>query len=361
MRVAICGAGLGGLSAAVGLKALGFDVAVFERSPVLRATGAGLMLWPNGVRALYGLGLKEQIDAISVKIERYYNYDAMGDLLFEKDTSDWPAKYSASAIGVHRWALSSMLADSCGTDLIRFGHEVASVESGSDRAVCHFSNGSSYEADFIIAADGIFSAVRQKLVGGVRFQPNEHHAYRWRAIFNLEQLDIDPAAQTGFYAPGGWIAFLPIGSGKAYWFGSVSGAKNPDEFLDYFSSWTNTPISRAFSFTPKDAIIQSSLDVPEGLPEKWTHGRITLLGDAAHPPVPDLAQGAGQALIDSRVLRDVFAETRDVDEALATYEHKRLKAAYYVVKCSQQGSFLGRNKVDPIVVRYEREIEAMGV
>lgn len=360
MRVGICGAGPGGLSAAVGLKGLGFDVEVFERSPALRTNGAGLMLWPNGVRALYALGLREQLDAISVKINTYYNYDANGKLLFEKDTSDWPEKYNAPAIGVNRWALSSMLAESFGLDEIQFGHEVVAVETAHDQAVCRFGSGATYQGDFVLAADGIFSAIREKLIGGVKFQLSEHHAFRWRAVFDLDLLDIDRAAQTGFYAPGGWVAFLPIGNGKAYWFGSVSGATTTDQFLEFFGSWTNTPIPKAFSITAREAIIQSSLDIPEGLPEKWTHGRITLLGDAAHPPVPDLAQGAGQALIDSRILRDVFAETNDVDQALAAYEAKRLEAAYYVVKCSREGSFLGRNKVDPIVVRYEREIEAMG-
>lgn len=361
MRVGICGAGLGGLSAAVGLKALGINVDIFEKAPELRATGAGLMLWPNGVRALYALGLKEQLDAIAVPINHYYNYSSSGELLFDKDTSDWPEKYDAPAIGVHRWALTSMLAQACGADHIHFDHEVTSVETSSDSATCHFTNGGQYQGDFVIAADGIYSTIREKLLGPMQFRHGEHHAYRWRAIFDLAELDIDPAAQTGYYAPGGWIAFLPIGNGKAYWFGSVTGANNTDEFMAFFASWHNTPIARAFSITSPETVIQSSLDIPVELPSKWTHDRLILLGDAAHPPMPDLAQGAGQSLIDSRVLRDIFSETKDIDKALAAYETQRMEAAYYVVKCSQQGSFLGRNKVDPIVVRYEREIEAMGV
>ena len=259
MRVGICGAGVGGLSAAIGLTTLGFDVDVFERSPVLRTTGAGLNLWPNAGRAIYGLGLREQYDAISVKLDRYLNYSSEGTLLFEKDTSDWPNKYGAPTVGIYRWALSSMLAEACGTDRIKLGYEITSVENRGDKAVCHFSNGESYEADLIIGADGIHSIVREQLIGGVSFRPNEHHAYRWRAIVDLTDVDVDPAAQTGYYASGGWLSVIPIGDGKAYWFGSVSQATNLDEFVDFFGSWTNTHIPKTLSITPRESIVESPL------------------------------------------------------------------------------------------------------
>lgn len=357
MRVGICGAGVGGLSAAIGLKALGFDVDVFERSPVLRPTGAGLNLWPNAGRAIYGLGLREQYDDISVKLDRYLNYSADGTLLFEKDTSDWPKRYGAPSVGIYRWALSSMLAEACGTERIKLGYEVTSVEDQGDKAVCHFSNGESYEGDVIIGADGINSIVREQLIGGVSFRPNDHHAYRWRAIVDLVDVNVDPAAQTGYYASGGWLSVIPIGNGRAYWFGSASGATSVDEFVEFFDSWTNTHIPRTLSITPREAIVESPLFDVTGTPYKWTHGRITLLGDAAHPMMPDLAQGASQTFIDALVLRDVFAKAKDIDQALHEYEHQRRRAAYYVVKCSRKGSYLGRNSVDPIAVRYEREIE----
>src|SRR5690606_35886547 len=95
-----------------------------------------------------------------------------------------------------------------------------------------------------------------------------------------------------------------------------------------------------------------------GVLYKWTHGRITLMGDAAHPMMPDLAQGASQALIDALAFKDAFAKHDKVEDALAEYENQRRAAASYVVTCSQKGSFLGKNSVDPIAMRYEKEIEA---
>lgn len=358
MKVLICGAGVGGLSAAIGLVGLGHEVEVFERSPELRTTGAGLNLWPNAGRAIYSLGLRKQYDDICVKLDRYLNYDREGKLLFEKDTGHWPEKYGAASVGVYRWSLTAMLADAFGADRIKFNHEVVSVAEEGEKAICHFSNGKSYEADVIIGADGIYSAIREQLVGGVTFRRNEHHAFRYRAILDLDQVDVDPAAQTGFYSPNGWLSVIPIGNGKAYWFGSASGANSFDEFVAFFSSWKKTHIPRTLSMTPREAVVESPLYDVAGILYKWTQGRITLMGDAAHPMMPDLAQGASQTFIDAQVLRDVFAKHDNVKDALAAYETQRRPAASYVVQCSQKGSFLGRNHVDPIAVRYEKEIEA---
>lgn len=357
MRVGICGGGIGGLSAAIGLVSLGFDVEVFERSPSLRATGAGLNLWPNANRALYELGLRDQFSTNSVKLNRYLGYDPDGNELFRVETGDWPTKYGAPSAAVYRLALNTMLTDAYGDEKVRYGYEVSSIENKGDRAVCHFTNGETYEGDVIIGADGIHSIIRDQLIGGVTFRPNEHHAFRFRSVIDSSQVDVDPAAQTGIYTAGGWLAVLPLGHGKSYWFGSVRGATNIEDFQDHFKSWTRTHVPKTFSVTPKETIVASPLYDVDGVPYKWTHGRVTLLGDAAHPMMPDLAQGASQTLIDAVALRDAFAKTKDIEQALFEYESVRRPAANYIVKCSQKGSFMGRGNAGPIAMRYEQEVE----
>ena len=357
MRIGICGAGVGGLSAAIGLLSLGYEVDIFEKAPDTRTTGAGFNLWPNAGRAIYGLGLQKKYDEIAVKLDRYIELDPEGRQLCLTDTSNWSEKYGAPAVGVFRPDLAKMLGDAVGLDKIKFNHSVVSVENTGDKAICHFSNGKTYEADVIIGADGINSKVREQLVGGVTFRPNDHYAYRFRSTIDLDDADVDPAAQTGFYAPEGWLSFIPIGKGRAYWFGSVSGANTFEEFIEFFGSWTKTPIPKILQNTNRELLVQSPLLDVDGSPYKWTQGRVTLIGDAAHPMMPDMAQGASQTFVDALALRDAFAKTQDADQALLLYEAKRRLAANSVVKCSQKGLFLGRNNVDPIAIRYQNEIE----
>jgi FAD-dependent urate hydroxylase len=359
MKIGICGAGVGGLSAAIGLLSLGYEVDVFEKAPDIRTTGTGFNLWPNAGRAIYGLGLREQFDEIAVTLDRYIELDLEGKELCSTDTSHWPEKYGAPAVGLFRPELARMLGDAVGLEEIRFNHDVVSVENADDKAICHFGNGESYEADVIIGADGINSQVREQLIGGVTFRPNDNYAYRFRSVIDLNDVDVDPAAQTGFYAAGGWLSFIPTGKGMAYWFGSVSGAETFEDFIEFFRGWTKTPIPQTLGNTPKDMLVQSPLLDVDGVPYKWTHGRVTLIGDAAHPMMPDMAQGASQTFVDALALRDAFAETRMVDQALQLYEEGRRSVANAVVKCSQKGLFLGKYNVDPIAIRYQNEIEIL--
>ena len=359
MKIGICGAGVGGLATAFGLLSLGHEVDIFERAPDIRTTGAGFNLWPNAGRAIHGLGLRDQYEEISVQLDRYIELDTEGKELFSTDTSIWPEKYGAPAVGLYRPELAQMMVNAVGLENISFNHEVASVENVADKAICHFSNGKSYESDLLIGADGINSKVREQLIGGVTFHPNELYAYRFRSVINISDVDIDPAAQTGFYERDGWLSYIPIGKGKAYWFGSVSGAETFDDFIAFFSDWKRTPIPETLKKTPADLLVQSPLQDVDGIPYKWTHGRITLIGDAAHPMMPDMAQGASQTFVDALVIRDVFARTQNVEEALHEYEMKRREVASAVVKISQKGLFLGPYNVDPLAIRYQQEVEPL--
>ena len=124
MKIGICGAGVGGLATAFGLMSLGYEVDIFERASELRTTGAGFNLWPNAGRAIYGLGLREQYEQISVKLDRYIELDKTGKELFSTDTSNWPQKYGAAAVGLYRPELAKMLVDAVGLINITFGHDV---------------------------------------------------------------------------------------------------------------------------------------------------------------------------------------------------------------------------------------------
>lgn len=357
MKILICGAGVGGLSLAAGLKTLGHEIEIFEKSDTLRTVGAGLNLWPNSVRAIYGLGLKEDFLSVAVKLNRYIFYSPSGELIHKTETTDWEERYGAPVTGVYRKSLSEMLANAAGYQRINFGFEVVSARNEGDQAVCEFANGETRSGDLVIAADGIYSNIRTSLIGDIPLRKNPHHAYRLRALLNMADVDVDPAAQTGIFAPGAIFSVLPIGNGMGYWFGSVSGATNIDEFIHHFDSWTDSHVPGTLAMTPRESIVESELNDFERLPETWRYGRIALIGDSAHAMMPDLAQGASQTLIDAYELFKAIRDCDDVFSALEQYERVRKPVADHVVNASKRGSFLGKDGVDPIPVRYMKEIE----
>ncbi|MFA7439228.1 FAD-dependent oxidoreductase [Castellaniella sp.] len=358
MKIIIVGGGIGGLSAAVGLLKLGIDVTVLERADAIRTAGAGLNIWPNGGRALGALGLKNEYDDISVRLMKYINYSSAGVLLRTIDTSDWGARFGAYAVGMHRRALNLMLADAVGYENIRFNTEIVSVRQEGDKVYCTASDDTTLEADAVIGADGVHSRVRTSLVGDVALRENEYHAFRCRAIFDISETSFARDAQTGAYDEDGFVSVIPIGKSKAYWFGSVNGARTLDQFVDTVSRWKVGELPELVASTSKGVILENHLQDFGGIPFRWTHGRVTLMGDAAHAVMPDLAQGATQTLVDAAALQAAFTETLNPVVAFQRYEQRRRPTADHTVACSARGNFMGGRRVNPIAIRYVNEVEA---
>lgn len=357
MKVIIVGGGIGGLSAAIGLLKLGIEVKVLERADGIRTAGAGLNIWPNGGRALGALGLKSDYDEITIRLMKYINYSSAGVLLRTVNTSDWGERFGAYATGLHRKALNLMLADAVGYENIQFNTEIASVRQEGDKVYCTTKDDNTIEADAVIGADGVYSKVRTSLIGDVSLRENEYHAFRCRAIFDLTETSFARDAQTGGYGEEGFVSVIPIGQGKAYWFGSINKARSIDEFIEAVSHWKVPGIPEIVAATPKDIILENHLQDFGGIPFRWSHGRVTLMGDAAHAVMPDLAQGATQTLVDAAALQAAFVETLNPVEAFQRYEQRRRPTADNVVACSARGNFMGGCRVDPIAIRYVNEIE----
>jgi 2-polyprenyl-6-methoxyphenol hydroxylase-like FAD-dependent oxidoreductase len=365
MRALICGAGVGGLSAGIALQRAGFDVVVLERAPDLRTTGFGLNLWPNAGRALHSLGLRSEYAAISVPLKRYWTIASTGDVMYERDVSDWSERFGAPATGVYRRDLSGMLAEALGTEHIRFGQELVDIRDEGGRVVCVLAGGEELVGDLLIGADGIYSQTRAWLFGPLRHRENPHHAYRWRGHFLLADTEVDPEAETEVFGGRAFFGTIPTGEGRAYWFASGPGIDSVDDFMATYGSWEHTHVPRTIEASSGEEILPTRLlDLAEP-PESWTRGRVTLLGDAAHPMMPDLAQGASQTFVDSAVLGECLAGGASVVNGLREYEERRRPVAYSVVELSQRGMFApardgsGGEEVDPISARYERGVEGV--
>lgn len=363
MPAMVCGAGVGGLSAAIALERAGYEVIVFEQAEDMRVTGFGLNLWPNAGRALYSLGLRAPYENVSVPLDRYWTLSASGSVLFERRVDNWPEKYGAPATGVYRRGLSSMLANALGPTKIRYGYELTSVVQRGATVRVGFANGDTCEGALLIGADGIHSATRACIFGAFALRENRFHSYRWRGVMRLEDTNIDPTAETEVFGGRAFFGSIPLGAELGYWFASGPGIDSFEAFMNCYGSWRGTHVPQTIAATPKDEIFETKLEDLAALPERWTLGRIALLGDAAHPMMPDLAQGASQTFVDAQVLGECMAGGGDVEHSLLEYENRRRPDAYRAVELSRRGMFtngsrgLESDEVDPIALRYERGIE----
>ncbi|MYW92981.1 FAD-dependent monooxygenase [Amycolatopsis rubida] len=364
-RVLVCGAGIGGLTAGLRFRQLGWEVLLFEREPEIRTAGAGLNLWPNGVRILRELGVGEQLASISTSLSRYRTFSSTGEVLDVRDITAWSARFGGVLAGVYRRDLNRMLADALGRERIHLDHALTGVEESADRVTCRFSNGRVVHGDVLIGADGIHSVVRTSLFGEREFSSDG--LVRWRGLFDLADTGIDPMAEAEVWGPDGHFGYLPMGKGRAYWFAAGDGLVDDVEaFFARFGAWAGSPVPDLLRATDRPTIIRNALhDFVKPLKE-WCSSRIALLGDAAHPMLPGLAQGANQALADVSALGRALESGRDVPAALAAYQEERIAAVEPVVRLSRSLFDFGSENLDselgsgnPLFARYERYVEGV--
>ena len=360
-RALVCGAGISGLSAGIMLSQMGWDVAVFEKDDELRVAGAGLNLWPNGVRVLKELGLGPQYEAISASLDYYRTFSSSGEVVAIDDLRDWPDRYGAALSGVYRRDLSSMLVAALGSQRLHLGLQVVRIEQ-TDEVKCWFANSETAVGDLLIGADGIQSAVRTALYGPQDF--TSEGLVRWRGLFELANVDVDPLAEVEVWGAGGHLGYLPIGKGWAYWFAAASGiTDDPEAMRAFFGDWRGSPVPALVEATEPSTIIRNEIRdfvTPLG---QWSMGRVTLVGDAAHPMLPGMAQGANQALEDVRALKIALTSHDDLERALQAYERERIPLVGRVVRQSrslfdfdeQHGLVTGHQ--NPLLTRYDRIVE----
>jgi 2-polyprenyl-6-methoxyphenol hydroxylase-like FAD-dependent oxidoreductase len=337
VKAIVVGGGIGGLATAIALRASGHEVVVLERATSLEGVGAGLSIAPNALAALDRLGAGDELRRRGGTARRILVRNRRGDILSEIDARgrEW------EVVGVHRADLQDVLVRAAADTDIRFGVNCTGfTESGGAVATVH-DDGSEIEGDVLVGADGIRSAVRAQLLGD---EPLRYAGYfGWRAVIDFD----DPAVAETFtesWGPVFRVGLVPIGHGRLYWFVSelaAEGTPPPDDpnayFRDRLRDW-HEPIPAVVRTTPPDTLTRLPIHDRQPL-EEWGRGRVTLLGDAAHPMTPNLGQGAAQALEDAIALADALHEYADPVAALRTYERRRIARTTMIVNRSRQ---LGR-------------------
>ena len=330
LHVAIIGGGIGGLFAANALIAHGLRVSLYEQAPTLGEVGAGLFLTPNSVRHLQRVGLVPAVVKWGARIgvdSRYFRHDGTPIAPVQvTDSSGWNATF-----GMHRADLVAMLANALPAGIVHTGHRCIGFEQEGDSARVSFAAGASAEADIVISADGIHSELRSHVCPQSR--PIFSGSVAYRGLVARERVPDWPTDRWQMWLGKGrhFLAY-PVRAGKLIaYVGFVPADKEMKE------SWSapGEPDVLRREFAGWDARIQHLLKEVqstsrwalydrEPLPS-WTKGRLSLLGDAAHPMLPHLGQGANQSIEDGMALATILARAnrRTAPAALLVYERVR--------------------------------------
>ncbi len=347
-RIVVIGGGIGGLALALALLERGLDVEVYEQAPELKEVGAGVQISSNGTRVLYALGLEDALARVAVTPSRReirhwqtgetWNWFELGAATRER--------YGTPHLMFHRGDLHGILAGAIRRkkrDAITLGRRCAAVTQNPDDAEIRFDDGTLVTAACVIGADGIHSQVRQCLFGPGK--PQFTGVVAWRGLVPMERLA--PAAElvgTNWLGPHGHVLHYPVRRGEIMNF--ISFVERDDWQVE---SWviegTRDELAHDLAGWHADvhAMIRN-IDAPfkwalvvRGPMERWSEGRITLLGDACHPTLPFLGQGAVMAIEDAYVLAACIEKhARDHAAAFARYEEIRRERTAAVVRKSHE-------------------------
>lgn len=329
-NVIIVGGGIGGLFAANALISHGLTVSVYEQAPELGEVGAGVYLTPNSVRHLERVGLGPAVEKWGARVgvnSHYFRDDGAPIAPVQvTDSAGWNATF-----GMHRADFVDFLAAALPAGVVHTGHKAIGFEQNGDKAKVLFANGASAEADVVIAADGIHSELRQFVVPPAK--PVFHGSVAYRGTVPHDKFPDWPTDRWQMWlGKGKHFLVFPLRAGKlinyvgfvpadAEMKESWSAPGDPDVLRAEFAGW-DPRIGKLLALV--DKTFRWALYDREPLPV-WSRGRLSLLGDAAHPMLPHLGQGANQSIEDGMALATILANSDDehVPAALVAYEGLR--------------------------------------
>jgi len=343
--VLIVGGGIGGLTLALSLHQAGIACRVFEAAPAVAPLGVGINLLPHGMRELTELGLLQRLTKISVETRELCFYNRYGQFIF-KEPRGRHAGYEWPQLSIHRADLHEILLaavrERLGNDAVVLDMKLLSLVEDRGQVKANFQNGASFVGNCLVGCDGIHSAVRRQLFPD-EGPPAYHGINMWRGTTRMK-----PFLSGASMAVAGWLdvgkmVIYPIrngvdGEGRQLinWVAEIQSPRNAqqdwnldgriEDFYPIFEHWRFDWLDCAALIRDAGQVLEYPMVDRDPLPW-WTRGRVTLLGDAAHPMYPRGSNGAGQAILDARALAGCLKRTENVPEALKAYEVARLKAA----------------------------------
>lgn len=356
--IAIVGAGICGLSLALNLHRLGIACTVYERAPEVKELGVGITLLPHAMREFTALGVGDALLAAGIENLESCFFNRFGQLIY-KEARGKHAGYPYPEVGIHRGRLHLILyraaLDRLGADRIRLNHDCTGLTQDDNGVTIGFRETTSgrgigdIRADAAIACDGINSAIRKV------FFPQDDVAFAgintWRGVTRRKPFLTGKSYLRIGSILTGKIVIYPIvdnvdgeGNQLVNWMAEIkqdtfdkNDWNRPGDLADFFDiyrDWTFDWLDVAGMIRTADQILEYPMVDKDPLP-RWTHGRVTLAGDAAHPMYPRGSNGAAQAAIDARTLADCLSRL-DVPAALAAYEDARREVTAKIVRTNRE-------------------------
>lgn len=392
MKALVIGGGIGGLTTALSLHAAGVDVEVFEQVPRIEALGVGINLQPNAVRELIELGLGDELARVAIETAALSYYNKLGQLIWSEPRGiaagyRWP-QYSIDRGDLHL-ILYAAACSRIGSEKVHTGHRFSHFVQTSGDVEAHFvdrANTGSLpprKGDVLIGCDGIHSAVRSQLYpdeGG----PVSSGRIQWRGVIEAEPF-LDGRSHVTIGSSQRRAVIYPIsrkvaatGRSLINWItvlGRQAASDVPgtwdrrapkERFFEHFKDWNFDWIPFADLIARTEEIYEYPKDDREPLP-RWTFGRVTLLGDAAHPMRPVGSQAGSQAIVDARVLAHALGTTRSPEEGLEQYQARRLApmnamvlrnrqfGPSIIMEMAEERAPNGFNRIEDVIPRSELE------
>ena len=339
MRVVIVGAGIGGLTAAIALRRSGIDAVVLERAPELREVGAGISLWPNAINAFRRLGVGEAVEAAGTPVGDTMIGDWRGRSLHRSSSELVEIRFGAPLVMIRRATLHSILRESLGEEFLRLGTPCLSFEQDADGVRLQLAAGVE-QCDVAIGADGLHSVMRAGTVGDGA--PHHSGIRAWRAVASVDGGLAAQVAAGEYWGHGSLFGVQSLGGGEFYWYAASAGSVSErgvetarTDLLRLFGSWAD-PVPALIAATDGPILCNDLYD--RRVPESLAFGRVALVGDAAHPMVPSLGQGACQAIADGEAVAAALAQAPDPASGLRLYSDRRRQVAALAVSQSRRMS-----------------------
>ena len=347
--VVIIGGGVGGLTLALSLHEAGIACRVFEAAPEIQPIGVGINLLPHGMRELTELGLQPALARVAVETRELRFYNRYGQFIFSEPRGRY-AGYEWPQLSIHRADLHEVLLNAVrqrlGADAVTLNKKCLSIVEGQGKTTAKFQDGTSAESSCVVGCDGIHSVVRKQLFPG-EGPPAYQGINMWRGTTRAKPFLTGASMAVAGWLEVGKMVIYPIrhaldeqGRQLVNWVAEIQSPRNVrqdwnlrgrlEDFYPTFEKWAFDWLDCAALIRDADQILEYPMVDRDPLPT-WTRGRITLLGDAAHPMYPRGSNGAGQAILDARTLAGCLRRFSDAGTALREYERARLKAVNNLV------------------------------